>query len=290
VPFYGHYLPWQAVLEGILFEGSPGAGKSIPLRQILRCILSRVGQGDRVFIWDYKGIERQYLGTLQLKCPVWYLNPLDEDGYGIDLCRQITSRLDADAFAEDILSPFQGKVEGEDGSTFLLATRAVLAEVIKVNQQEAPENWSFADVLNGCRSEKKLWYTLQLTSDGQDILDDVFGANRQAKGVMMTLRANLNTLMPLAAAMQHTINITLKDWVSGREGVLVLMNNKDYKTTLYPFFRWVFKRCVSHVISRPDNGERYTFFLDEVRHAPFLSDVSNSPREHHFFSVVGTTS
>src|SRR3954447_13820361 len=52
------YLPHRALLEGISFEGSAGAGKSLYIRQIQRRLLEL---RHRLLIWDFKGLERQYI-------------------------------------------------------------------------------------------------------------------------------------------------------------------------------------------------------------------------------------
>src|SRR5262249_22092723 len=158
--------------------------------------------GHRTFIWDMKGIERQYLGTLDITCPVYYVNPIDKlEGVGIDLAGEITGPLEADAFAAEIISQYEGKIDGEDGSTFVKATRAILSEVIEAFNQVAPGNWCFMDVLEACQDERNLTRVLSLTRSGQAQIIGTLGANKQAKGVMITLEANCRTLKPLAAAM-----------------------------------------------------------------------------------------
>lgn len=279
IPLGSAYLPEQALFHGIAYIGSSGAGKTVLLNHIKRNRLLHVGMGHghRVFIWDFKGRERWYLDTLELSCPVYYVNPVDERGVGIDLAAELTGPLEADAFAADvIMPPFKGGLGGENSSTFLLAAQAVFAEVIKVFQETAPGNWGLRDVLEACRTEDMLRRVLPLTRNGQALIDDSFGANKQAKGIMLTLQANCNRLMPIAAAMAKSENISLRQWVEGlEEAVIVLQNVPKYEANLNPFFRWVFKHTLNLVMSRYIQGwETYTFFIDEARWTPFADELT----------------
>lgn len=287
-------LPEHALFQGVAYIGSSGSGKSLGINQVKRNRLSHVGKGHRhrAFIWDFKGRERWYVDPLDLDCPVYYVNPIDERGVGIDLAAELTGPLEADAFAADVIMPIPGKDGGESNATFQLAAQAVFAEVIKVFQEMAPGNWQLIDVLEACRSEKMLRRILPVTADGEAFVEDLFGANRQAKGIMLTLRATINRLFPLAAAMAHSENISLREWVQGpEEAVLILQNVPKYEANLAPLFRWVFKHTLSLVMSRyEDRGETYTFFIDEARWAPFadeLTKLATAGREYRAGFVLG---
>jgi hypothetical protein len=276
-PFGAEFLPEKALFEGLAYIGSPGSGKTVGMNQVKRNRLSHVGKGygHRVFIWDFKGKERCYLDPLELDCPIHYINPIDVRECGIDLAAELTGPLEADGFAAEVIMPWKGTVNGEDGSTFLLASQAVFAEVIKVFQETAGQDWRFIDVLQACRSERNLRDVLPWTIDGEAIVEDLFGAQKQAKGIMFTLRANFFRLLPLAAAMTHCEeNISLRSWVEEEESVLVLHNVDFYEANLAQFFRWVFKHTLRLVMSRSkDRGETYTFFIDEAQRAPFAEDL-----------------
>ena len=279
IPLGAAYLPEQALFHGIAYIGSSGAGKTVLLNHVKRNRLLHVGRGygHRVVIWDFKGRERWYLDRLELSCPLYYVNPIDERGVGIDLAAELTGPLEADAFAAElIMPPFKGKNGGDDSSTFLLAAQAVFAEVIKVFQEKAPGNWQFIDVLHVCRTEAMLRRVLPNTIDGDALIEESFGANRQAKGIMLTLQANCNRLMPIAAAMRKSENISLREWVEGQEeAVLVLQNVPKYEANLGPFFRWIFKHTLNLVMSRyTQGGETYTFFIDEARWTPFADELT----------------
>src|SRR5262249_25989876 len=122
IPFGSISLPPDALSGHIVVQGPPGSGRAVLINQVKRHCLQRVGKGHRVFIWDASGCERQYLEPLGLNCPVDYVNPFDRWGVGIDLAAALTGPLEADGFAADVITPYSGKVNGEDGSTFQMAS------------------------------------------------------------------------------------------------------------------------------------------------------------------------
>jgi hypothetical protein len=279
-------FPSRALREGISVEGSSGSGKSIYILQILRTLLLYAAHlGDRLFIWDFKGTARQHLETLELRCRVDYLNPLDARGVGIDVAREVTGTLEANGFAAQVIEPIKGRVGGEDGSVFLLSAQNLFAEAIKAFQQEARDDWRLIDVLEACQDERTLRQVLGMTRRGRAKVRDYLGAVRQAKGIMMTLTSSCEALEPVAAAMTHSRNITLTDWATQPGRVLVLHNVYKYRTNLYPLFRWAFRRAFELLVSSPPQSSQTTFVVDEARQAPFVEDLLDLATEGREFNI-----
>ena len=279
VPCASVFLPGKAPNQGITITGSTGCGKTVLINQIKRNRLYHVGKGygHRIAIWDEKGEERQYLESLELSCPVYYLNPFDQDGgVGIDFASEVTGPREALRLATDLLSA-TGDGKG-DSLSWLQAGCMIFSEVLQFFQRHAPRKWRLIDVLEVCQFENQLRPVLSDSHRGKALCSGTLGANRQAKGVMFTLQTNLQWLWSLACAMRYSQNITLKGWVEDYEAVLVLPNIDEYEPGLGPLHRYVFGRAGRLINSRPYNrGEVYTFFVDEMQRAPF---------PHHLVKMV----
>ena len=80
---------------------------------------------------------------------------------------------------------------------FIRAARSLFSQVIQGFQKEAGTNWRFIDVLEACIDERSLKQALALTRLGRAKTEGILGggeAQKQAKGVLFTLQAAVETL------------------------------------------------------------------------------------------------
>ncbi len=264
-------LPFIALLHHIMLMGSSGAGKSSLINQMLRDSLEKMqrGNGLRLFIWDLKGTMRRYLEPYKNDLRIDYVNPIYEHGVGIDFAREVDTPAAADQFAEDMVSP-RADAGKSANMEWVEAARRVVAELVKIFQRQAPGRWKFSDLIEAASTKKKLERVLSQSSVGEDILDGILGTGKQAMGVLFNLQGSLGSMRTLAAAMNHSTNISLREWAHGPESVLVLQHHHRYEKALAGFERWVFGRVVDLAIDGAESAEQTTlFYLDEVRHGPF---------------------
>ena len=283
--------PARALNEGILFLGMMGVGKSLFINQILFDCIKRMGQGkgQRLFVWNHKGDAHQYLDCLQLPGPVYYLNPTDRRGVGINFAAELTSPLDADQFAAEVVSP-EADPKGHNFG-FTRAARTVFSEIIQYFQKTTPRRWRLIDVLHACLTMDNLQAVLSKTYLGQAFLKGLLNGDEQAASIFFDLNNTAKVMWPLASAMVHTKNISIKEVWIDNESVLVLPNVNEYRHALAPFQRWVFSRVIDLVLGQSrTETERFTFFLDEVRWSPFgdhLLRLATLGREMGAGMVVG---
>ena len=299
-------IPHKFAYGHILVTGTTDAGKTTCITQILKDMLWHVGggYGHRIFIWDYKREARRYLETPEVAAlkdvrgqpvPIYYLDPVDARSHGIDWPREINSAPAAMQFARDIIQP-DADPRGHN-FTFTANARSVVYQVVRTFQKFATNSWDLMDVVNACTTEKNLRAVLKKTARGAGMLETVFGARNQGKGVFFSIEPMIFALGPLAAALSKIPKerrITIReDWMKG-EGVLVLGHSEDYPDALAPFQSWVFGLVTRRLLAGPSipyNGaSRTSFFLDEVRNSPFgqhLIKLANSSRSKGGSIIAG---
>lgn len=290
-------IPHKFGYEHLLVVGASGAGKTTCINQVLQDCLWHVGQGygHRVFLWDYKRTARRFLAALPLKVPVYILDPVDRRSHGIDWPRELNTNFAAKQFAKQVV--FAEADRGGQNFVFTANARAILYHVIRTFIKFAPGKWDLTDVIEACSSPGNLFRVLSKTPKGAAKKETVFGAKGQAAGVFFSLEEFASDFGPIAAALskiEPERRITLQDWFDG-EGVLVLSHYEEYEEGLSPFQRWVFGAVQRKLLSRSDiphdGRERTTFFLDEVRNAPFvgrdLMKLMNSGRSKGGMVVTG---
>ena len=268
-------LPRKARLHHTMFMGSSGAGKSSLIFQMLRDSLENMGRGQglRLFIWDQKGEMRQYLEPYKNSLKIDYLNPIFEHGVGVDFARDVETPAAAIQFARDMIGP-RAEAGKSANMEWVEAARGVFAEVVKIFQRRAPGEWRLIDVIEATSTEKNLKRVLSQSPVGESLLEGTLGTDKQASGVLFNLQGSVGSMRTLAAAMTRSTNISLREWASGPESVLVLQHHHDYAQALEGFERWVFGRAVSHAIGGARSAKKTTlFYLDEVRHGPFESHL-----------------
>jgi hypothetical protein len=274
-PVLSELLPRAARPHGILIEGMPGTGKGLIINQLKLSDLQllMLGHPVRLFIWNYKGDEFQFLESLELPVRPNYLNPADVRGVGVNIAAEVTGRLEAIQFAAEIYQP-DADPQGHNYD-WVMATRSTLAEVIQVAQKNAPLRWRFIDILFACLTKENLQPVLEQSVLGKAFLQGLFGGDDQAASVFFGLQNLAQSLWPIASAMVHTRNIRLRDWISGKEPILVLPNVNAYRHALAPFHRWVMSRVLDLVLDLPRaTSEQFNFYIDEARHSPFGSNLT----------------
>jgi hypothetical protein len=299
-------IPHKFAFGHILVMGTTDAGKTTCITQILKDMLWQVGGGlgHRVFIWDYKREARAYLESPEVAglkdasgrpVPIYYLDPVDARSHGIDWPREIDSAPAAMQFARDLIQP-EADPRGHNAA-FTQNARSVVYQVVRTFQKFAPEEWDLMDVVNACTTERNLRAVLRKTARGQGMLETVFGARNQGKGVFFSIEPMLFALGPIAAALSKVPRerrITVRDDWLKREAVLVLGHSEDYPEALAAFQTWVFGLVCRRLLAGPsiphDGTARTSFFLDEVRNSPFglqLIKLANSSRSKGGSIIAG---
>lgn len=312
-------LPHKLLYTHVLYVGMTGSGKTTFINQLKRNTLKKIGSrhGHRACIWDYKSEELQHLAALGLwerrynkrtgtfeegptnnPCPVYYINPADKRGVGIDVARDVLNELEADQFAQDMIAP-KAKEEGEN-AVWVEAARSCVSQVVKTFQEVAKDakgnpTWRLIDVIEACFYSHRLRQILQMTPEGRATEKDTLGPDKQAQGVFFTIQSFAKKLKPIAAAMARRSErgsaISLKEWVTGPESIIVIGNNPVLKENLAPLQRWIFGYLSrTLLLQKQTDSDRYLFYLDEIRQAPFgnqLSELATNGRSKGAVLIVG---
>jgi len=191
---------------------------------------------------------RRYLEPYNIAAPVDYLIPILQHGCGIDIARDVNTAVAAQQFSNDIIAPMasEGKTSNME---WIQAARDIFTEVVKVFQKQTPEEWRFIDVLEACIDESNLRRVLSLSRTGRSRLNGVLGNSKQARVFCSTCKQRRESSGPLASAMLHTRNISLREWAFGPESVAVLQHHEEYSDALRGFERWIFGRAVKLAIA-----------------------------------------
>ena len=259
-------VPSEAETSHFLILGTTGSGKTFAMRRMMREVLSE--NACQALVYDAKGEAPPFLEELGL--PWVTFQPFAEDGVAWDIAADIDTHAAARQLAR-ILVPEE---RAGANSFFTFAARDLLSEVV-VTLQRLGNPWGLHDLVFETRSRKRIDSLLHATMSGSELAENYFADERTGGNVLMTLRARLADLEPVAEAWQGKEARSLRSWLHGNF-VLVLASDESVRAPLDALNQVLFRRIADLLLQQEDCRARRTWlFLDEVREAGKLDGLSS---------------
>jgi type IV secretory pathway TraG/TraD family ATPase VirD4 len=259
------YLPFSEAPNHFMCLGATGSGKTLTTRLFMQCVLPSIGDGTdaRAIVYDAK---QDMLPLLHAMCPrarILTTNPFDARGVAWDLAADIREPRVAVETAFTLIPR-----EHESQPFFMDASRHLLYGVI-VSFMLSGHDWTFADLLRGVSSTKRLKAILKKHPQTRDIAHRYFGDRRLLSNIMSTLATKLLAFEPIAAAWEDAKEkVSLQQWAK-EESILVLANSEISRTAIDAINRCKFKRATDITLGQSESFTRRNFFVvDETTEAP----------------------
>jgi len=260
----------------ILLTGSPGSGKSVALRALLKKVRER---GDRAIVYSTSGefIEEFYRENDTI------LNPMDERSPGWNIWSECNIPSDFDKVAACLIpssssgDPFWtlaartlfSSVAMKMKSNGDFCTRHLLRDLLSVDLSEV------AKIVEGTEAAA-------LVSEG---------AEKTALSVRATLAAYINSLKYLPEDDREVFSI--RKWFHDDEGdsCIFMFNKAEHKDALRPLITTWLDIAVSSLLSLPERRDRRIWlFIDELpslNKLPSLSPSLAEGRKYGGCCVIG---
>ena len=267
----------NAETSHILITGSPGAGKSVAIKDLLECIRKR---GDRAIVFSTAGefIENFYrpkqdviLNPLDARCPAWHIwcdgrNPSDYDNIAASLIPEATGATD----------PF-----------WVLAARTIFSTIAMRMHREGRHSTTrlLQDLLTIELDEAA---TLVKGTEGGAIIAE--GAEKTALSVRATLAAHIRSLKFLKSVGE---TFSIRQWVNKDEGDdwVFISSRPDQKETLKPLITLWLDIATSSILSLPENLDRRIWLiideLPSLNKVPSLEEMLAQSRKFGGCVVLG---
>jgi hypothetical protein len=269
VPLGGVPIAVEQLTSHVCFVGTPGAGKTSSIKQIMEAVLpwiSQTHESQRALIYDPK---TEFFGyaTALANCPVVSLHPFDIRGRAWRMCADIRTPKAADQLAATFIPQEQGP-----NSYFSNGARAVLRGLLASYILHSPDDWTFRDVILGCEGPDRLRAILTMSSITQGPVTNYLDA-KECSSVLSSLDTFLNPFRTIAACWSRAEGLSLKDWVDGNF-VLVLPQDESARDALAMLNGLIGQFLTEQLLARKTNDQlraegaplRRTFlFFDEVR-------------------------
>jgi type IV secretory pathway TraG/TraD family ATPase VirD4 len=275
--FAGHWLPFKDAVDHFLVMGATNTGKTLVQRMLMQSALRTIGLGldQRAVVFNAKQDVLSILAGMNLKCPVVTLDPFDARGCAWDMAADITTRLDAQTLAENLV-PID---EHATQKFFDEAVRSLYEEVIVTFQKTAPGDWTFRDVILAMRDRRRLTRVLKRTMAGRDLLRLCFANEETAQNVMATVNNRTKPYQTIASSWQWASDegrtVSLTKWLS-QESILVLGNSHTARPAIQAVNQVLFTRLAQLILNQSESRTRRNWmFLDEVRQAGRLARLTD---------------
>ncbi len=268
-------LPHRLAYGHLAVVGATGSGKTLLQRLMMQSILPRIGlgAGQRALVYDAKQDILSLLAGMDLKAPVYVLNPLDSRSVAWDMAADITSPA-ATLQAATLLIP---KAAQDANPFFSNAARHLLYGVIIALILKSPKRWTLRHVILILQNEALIRQVLR-AHDVTRYLLQYFEHEATMQNILSTVLTRLSPFEIIAAAWDRSkVRLSLRQWVQ-RESILVLGNDEDNRAALDTINQLVFKRISELVLAQaeiPQGSTNATWLLlDEVRQAGRLDGLS----------------
>ena len=298
-PWGGVPVSAKSALGHFVAVGSPGAGKTILLRALLRAALQQMQHGDRCVVFDMKGDFWPFIrsqcggGGFDPERDSMLIHPYCESTPAWDIAKD-AGTLDADAVCAGLLpaDPTARNPHFVAGSRQLMA--AVMAAFRKLGGK-----WTLWDLVVACSSEQNM-RRLERASGLSDITHRLSNKGDEKGSVLATVStATYHLRVPAALWKQSFLRderFSITDWIEGRgPRVLVLGYHTSKEETIQPLIQALLSRIIADLLSGPEHehSPKTWVFLDELPLAGRIEKLShflNTGRSKGVATVIGTQS
>jgi hypothetical protein len=268
--FGGLEIPESEATSHFLCLGTTGSGKTIIMRLLMQSTLPTIGDGSdkRALVYDAK---QDALPTLAAICPDAHtrtMNPFDARGVAWDLCADIREPRVAVEIAFTLIpSTHESQPFFSDAARHLMWGEMV-------SYMLSGYEWTFADLLRGLSSPRRLKAILKKHPETRDLISAYFHDKRLLSNIMSTIATKMLAFGPIAAAWDDAKEkYSLTQWIED-ESVLVLGNSEISRTAIDCLNRCVFKRASDLTLHQSESFTRRNyFFIDELSEAGRLDGL-----------------
>lgn len=268
-------LPLELAEGHLTVIGTPGAGKSLLMRELMASVLPNITPGAdlRALIYDVKGDALSLLHQLRIPdSQIITLNPFDLRSTAWSIAEDVDSPDRADRLASALVPE-----RPEDPQKFFAnAARAVLRQTILSLMRSAPGRWTLRDLLHITASPKRLRAILSRTPGGRDVLEQFSKPPKTFRNFVQELGAALRPYEAVAAAWEHTDrSMAFTRWVTDGKSIVVLDGRPENRDSLVPLNRVLIKFLSSLLTSGPESPDRARLwvFVDELQEASHLDGL-----------------
>ena len=250
--------------------GSTGSGKTLTMRILAQSVLPVIGTGvdARAIAYDGKQDVLPLLHAICKRARIITTNPFDARGVAWDLSADIREP----RVAVEIVFTLIPR-EHESQPFFSDAARHLLYGVI-ISYMRSGHDWTFADLLRGVSSARRLKAILKKHQQTRDIVGRYWGDKRLLHNIMSTMATKLLPFESIAAAWDEAKErVSLHEWAKD-ESIIVLGNSEISRTAIDAINRCMFKRASDITLSQTESFTRRNwFFLDELSEAGRLDGL-----------------
>jgi len=287
-------IPKSRESEHIFIGGSTGAGKSQALSWMIDSILKRK---DKALIFDIKGDYTSQLISENSKerrdKKRFLVAPWDSRSIQWNIAKDITSEIDADAFASAFI-PLTGK---ESNPYFTQAAQDVLSGILIYFQKTCGERWGWEDLSRTLAKPQNILTCLESIKHAaaQHIQLTDGNPSPQTQGVLGSIRAPLKSLDTIASYWSENkgigiVNSFLNDNTKGI--TLILAARPDMTELATPLISGLLALMMRKGLALPDSKERRIWFtMDELGALPKVSklvDLITLGRSKGLCLIAGT--
>jgi hypothetical protein len=189
-------------------------------------------------------------------------NPFDKRSVAWDVASDVRTHEQARHFAEALMLP--AKV---DGSRFFTDSACmIVAGVINSLNRTHSSNWDLRRLIHLTANRRRLERVLS----GSDLIDQFFSPPETFANIRNTIANCMAGLATIAALWKHAQRkMSLKQWVSAGDSILVLGESADLQAPLQRMNRLACSMIFTSFLSEPESPRRCRlwFFCDDLRGA-----------------------
>jgi len=276
IVFGGLELPDSESTSHFLCLGTTGSGKTIIVRLLMQSVLPWIGLGfdrglgldRRALVYDAK---QDALPLLAAICPdvrVRTMHPFDARGVAWDICADVREPRVAVEIAFTLIPATH------ESQPFFADAARHLTYGVMVSFMLSGQEWTFADLIRGLSSPRRLKAILKKHPQTRDLISAYFYDKRLLSNIMSTIATKLLAFGPIAGAWDDAEEkYSLTQWIND-ESILVLGNSEISRTAIDALNRCIFKRASDLTLALPESFTRRNwFFIDELSEAGRLDGI-----------------
>jgi type IV secretory pathway TraG/TraD family ATPase VirD4 len=278
IPWGGFRIPLNADSGHFLAIGGTGSGKSSILNPLMFEVAKHLAvHSGHQLIYDIKGNLLPIL--VDSGADIIQIDPFDSRGKAWDIGSDLESPADFRQAAHMLVpSP-----KDEKDPFWTNVTRNVAAAVLESLDKFSPGRWTFSDFIYIMLDPDRIEGLLNRDPDSAALWRSSVGDERTKLNVVAAIRSRFDLYVPVAGLWSRSKEtFSIRQWLDGRGGVLLVRNHVNYSAALGPVHRLLFDLAAKRILALSESRQRQIWwFLDEARSLgklEVLFDLANLSR------------